>query len=239
MMLHKLRRAMVAPEREPLKWEVEVDEFFLGGYEEGLKGGRARGKKVMCGVAVEVRRRGSGRLRLAILENASGRSLGAFVQATTEPGAVVHTDGWQGYNVLTELGYEHSPMVQNGAEAGHEPYLPRAHRAISNLKAWLNGTHRRASPRHLQAYLDEFVFRQPHTPRSRRCSASAPDTSQPVTARSSTRPPDPSPETIGYALRGFLSAPSHHLGVDAFVGTLKRPTPRDVGPGSGHRASSR
>jgi hypothetical protein len=44
MMLHKLRRAMVAPEREPLRREVEVDEFFLGGYEEG-KGGRKRGKK--------------------------------------------------------------------------------------------------------------------------------------------------------------------------------------------------
>jgi ISXO2-like transposase domain/Transposase zinc-ribbon domain len=159
MMLHKLRRAMVAPEREPLRREVEVDEFFLGGYQEGLKGGRARGKKVMCGIAVEVRGRGSGRLRLAILENASGRSLGAFVSSTTEPGAVVHTDGWQAYNVLGELGYEHSPMVQNGAEAGEEPYLPRAHRAISNLKAWLHGTHRRASRQHLQAYLDEFVFR--------------------------------------------------------------------------------
>lgn len=61
MMLHKLWRAMVAPEREPLKCEIEVDEFFIGGYQyqQGLKGGRARGKKVMCAVAVEVRGRGS------------------------------------------------------------------------------------------------------------------------------------------------------------------------------------
>ena len=64
MMLHKLRAAMVAPQREPLKREVEVDEFFLGGFEEGLKGGRARGKKTLCGVAVEVRGKGSGRMRL-------------------------------------------------------------------------------------------------------------------------------------------------------------------------------
>ena len=75
MMLHKLRRAMVAPEREPLKREVEVDEFFLGGREKGLHG-RERRKKVMCGVAIEVRGRGSGRLRLAILENASQRFAG-------------------------------------------------------------------------------------------------------------------------------------------------------------------
>jgi hypothetical protein len=37
--------------------------------------------------------------------------------------------------------------------------LPRAHRAVSNLKAWLYGTHRWASTEHLPAYLDEFVFR--------------------------------------------------------------------------------
>ncbi len=158
MMLHKLRRAMVAPEREPLKREVEVDEFFLGGREQGLSG-RARGKKVMCGVAIEVRGRGSGRLRLAILENASQRSLDEFVTTTTEPGAVVHTDAWPGYHRLAELGYEHSPLSQNAGEAGEEPYLPRAHRAISNLKAWLLGTHRHASRAHLQPYLDEFAFR--------------------------------------------------------------------------------
>jgi ISXO2-like transposase domain len=37
--------------------------------------------------------------------------------------------------------------------------LPRAHRALANLKSWLQGTHRAASAKHLQLYLDEFVFR--------------------------------------------------------------------------------
>jgi transposase-like protein len=158
MMLHKLRRAMVAPEREPLKREVEIDEFFLGGYEEGLKGGRQRGKKTLVGVAIEVRGRGSGRLRLAVLPDASGPSLAAFAKATTEPGAVVHTDGLQSYRGLSKLGYEHRRRAQTSAQPG-EQLLPRAHRAISNLKAWLHGTHRWASPEHLPAYLDEYVFR--------------------------------------------------------------------------------
>ena len=159
MMLHKLRRAMVAPEREPLKRDVEVDEFFLGDCQQGMKGGRQRGKKVLCGVAVEVRGRGSGRLRLGILEDASKPSLSAFVSDTTAPGAIVRTDGWKGYNGLTELGYDHAPFSQGPDPVGDPPYLPRAHRAISNLKAWLHGTHRRASRQHLQPYLDEFVFR--------------------------------------------------------------------------------
>ena len=33
------------------------------------------------------------------------------------------------------------------------------HRAISNLKAWLHGTHRRVSAEHMPVYLDEYVFR--------------------------------------------------------------------------------
>ncbi len=159
MLLHKLRRAMVAPEREPLKREIEVDEFFLGGHEEGLTGGRARGKKTLCGVAVEVRGRGSGRLRLAVLDDASSASLGSLVKATSAAGAIVNTDGWGGYNGLAGLGYEHRSHSQRAAPVGEEPYLPRAHRAISNLKAWLHGTHRWASQEHLPAYLDEYVFR--------------------------------------------------------------------------------
>jgi len=100
LILQKLRRAMVAPEREPLKGEVEIDEFWLGGYEEGLKGSRQRGKKALVGVAIEVRGAGSGRLRLALLPNASGPALRDFAIATTAQGATVHTDGLQSYRVL-------------------------------------------------------------------------------------------------------------------------------------------
>jgi transposase-like protein len=158
MMLHKLRRAMLAPERELLKNEVEVDEFFLGGLEEGLRGGRARRTKTLVAIAIEVRGRGSGRLRLQVLPDASGESLSALVKSTTAPGSIVHTDGWQAYNAIRDLGYVHQPRVQRTAPPG-EHLLPRVHRAVSNLKAWLHGTHRFASPEHLPAYLDEFVFR--------------------------------------------------------------------------------
>jgi transposase-like protein len=157
LILHKLRRAMVAPEREPLWGEVEVDEFFLGGLEEGQRGGRQRGRKALCAVAVEVRGQGSGRLRLAVLEDASRASLTAFVRVSVAPGAIVHTGGWHGYNGLAAAGYERRRRSQM-AEPG-EQLLPRAHRAVSNLKAWMLGTHRGVGDPHLQVYLDEFVFR--------------------------------------------------------------------------------
>jgi len=157
-LLHKLRGAMVAPERTLLAGPVEIDEFFLGGYEEGLKGGRQRGKKALVGVAIEARGRGSGRVRLQVLADASGPSLLAFTQATTTPKATVVTDGLQSYRVLARHGYDHQRRPARRDQDG-EDVLPKAHRAISNLKAWMHGTHRGVSDQHLQSYLDEFVFR--------------------------------------------------------------------------------
>jgi len=159
LILQKLRRAMVAPERGSLTVEVEVDECWIGGVERG-KQGRGPGEKTLVGVgvAVEVRGQGSGRLRLAPLTDAAKPTLNAFVKATTTPGAIVHTDGWKGYNGLPSEGYRHQPRSQRSA-VGEEPFLPRAHRAISNLKAWLLGTHRGVSHEHLAVYLDEYVFR--------------------------------------------------------------------------------
>jgi transposase-like protein/ribosomal protein L37AE/L43A len=157
-MLHKLRSAMVAPERDPLKGEVEIDEFFLGGHEEGLKGGRQHGKKALVGIAIEVRGQGSGRLRLRVLENSQAKTLEAFTKATTAPGAIVHTDGLFSYGALSKLGYDHRPRKVASVEPGEE-LLPRVHRAVSNLKAWMHGTHRGVSDAHLQVYLDEYVFR--------------------------------------------------------------------------------
>jgi transposase-like protein len=158
LILQKLRRAMVAPERSPLTEEVEIDEFWLGGYEEGLKGSRQHGKKALVWVAIEVRGAGSGRLRLQVLANSRAKTLEAFTKATTEPGAIVHTDGLRSYAGLAKLGYAHRPRKQTGA-APEDQLLPRAHRAISNLKAWMHGTHRGVSKEHLPVYLDEFVFR--------------------------------------------------------------------------------
>jgi hypothetical protein len=92
-MLHKLRGAMVAPERDQLKRGIEIDEFFLGGHEEGLKGGRQHGRKVLVGAAIEVRGLGPGHLRLEVLTNSQAKTLEAFTKATTAKGAIVHTDG--------------------------------------------------------------------------------------------------------------------------------------------------
>lgn len=162
MMLHKLPRAMVNPEREALQSSIEVDECFVGGHEAGLRGGRARGEKALVIVGAEVRGTGTGRIRMAIIDDASAEELTGFIRATVAPGATVHTDAWLGYRPLPKHGYDHQPRSQRAAKArgeGADDILPRVHRVISNLKSWLQGTHRGVSTAQLQIYLDEYVFR--------------------------------------------------------------------------------
>lgn len=162
LMLHKLRRAMVNPEREPLTGQVEVDECFIGGPEAGLRGGRERHQKALVIAAVEVRGTRSGRVRLATVVNASAATIEQFMHANVVAGAIVHTDGWRGYRPLSRLGYQHRPRSQLAARASGEDLdqiLPHVHRVISNLKSWLQGTHRGVSGPHLQVYLDEYAFR--------------------------------------------------------------------------------
>jgi transposase-like protein len=163
-MLHRLRSVLVRPGRERLTGRVEVDETFIGGEEAGLRGGRQKGKKSLVGVAVEVREpKGFGRCRMAILPDASAASLHPFVTAHVEPGATVITDAWQGYAGIEGLGYVRDRRSQRAARlSGGDPFglLPGVHRIASLAKRWLLGTHQGSvDEAHLQAYLDEFVFR--------------------------------------------------------------------------------
>lgn len=163
-MLHRLRSVLVRPGRERLAGAVEVDETYIGGLESGLPGGRARGKKVLTAIAVELKEpRGFGRCRLQPLADASAASLHAFVRDHIEPGASVITDGWQGYRGLEKLGYAHDRHSQRAARAsGEDPgkLLPGVHRVASLVKRWLLGTHQGAVEEpHMAGYLNEFVFR--------------------------------------------------------------------------------
>src|SRR5271166_5353389 len=111
--LHKLRRAMVRPGRDLLSGTVEVDETYVGGPEEGMRGRETEGKAIVA-IGAEKSGRGLGRIRLQRIGDVSRDSLFAFVQGAVEPGAMVHTDGWRGYAGLTAAGYQHQATVISG-----------------------------------------------------------------------------------------------------------------------------
>ena len=172
--LHKLRAGMVRPDQDRIGGQpanhVEVDEAWIGGKTRGE--GRGVHHKTLVAAAVEVRHREpgtaqdkrkdgryAGRVRLAVVADRSADSLCGFVQGAVMPSTLIVSDDWSGYGSLRNQGYDHHAIAECGNPEIAEEFMPIIHLVFSNLKAWLNGTHHGVSPKHLQAYLNEFTFR--------------------------------------------------------------------------------
>ncbi len=158
--------------REPLEGVVEIDSSgnsLSGGrrlFEPGAAG------KILVISAVEVIDRDtnkakplrkhakyldtrSGRIRLAAIADNSAASIQAFVKANVKAGATLLTDGHASYLALS--GYRHDPRVV-GKMAGHVA-LPWIHRVFALMKRWGLGTYHGLRRKHVDSYLNEFVFR--------------------------------------------------------------------------------
>src|SRR5204863_5996406 len=157
---------MLAPGRSPLAGLVEVDEteIVCRSKNDPVTGGGGRshqGKMLVVGaVEVEDGGLGPGRIRLSQVPDYSAASLHAFLATNLGRGATAKTDGWSGYPGAA--GVTHDPHVV-GKMAVHI-VLPWVHRIFSNLKVWALGVwalgvYHGLRRKHLQSYLDEFVFR--------------------------------------------------------------------------------
>jgi hypothetical protein len=162
--MHKLRRAMVRPDRERLgghQVAVELDETWIGG--RAHLGRRNRFEnKVEVAIAVERRQpRGLGRVRMRRIDLERKKEVYAFAADAIAPGTILYTDGEAAFQGLDDhIGLIHEPisLVATG-ELGHN-VLPAVHRVTSLLKRWLAGTlHYGQSVAHIDYYLDEFTFR--------------------------------------------------------------------------------
>lgn len=159
-MLQRFRVAMVGKERKQLSGDVEIDETLVGGVQQGGKRGRGAIKSVVV-IAVEIKQpRGFGRVRMRHIPDASGDSLLPFVRDVIASDSVIRTDGWRGYNGLSDLGYIHKIVrLSDSGDPAHVS-MPGVHRVSGLFKRWILGTLQGSVvPAHLQSYLEEFTFR--------------------------------------------------------------------------------
>jgi len=142
-MLHRLRRAMVRPERERLSGIVEVDETYLAisDREQPVARGRGKGRKsqthqTLVVIAVELHEpKGFGRLRLERIPNDSTEQVIPFVLANIEPGSQVRTDGSAAYRDLADLGYLHQRTVHLGSDVPAHVSMVGVHRVAALVQA--------------------------------------------------------------------------------------------------------
>lgn len=157
--MHKLRRAMVRPDRDLLHGVVEVDETFVGGVSGGHMGASTGKATVMVAVEKPGPGRKLGRIRLALADRPGTLGLVMFAQNTVVKGSTIHTDGARMMRRLADLGYTHEYATGYNAP-DPTAVLPGVHLTASLLKRWLTGTlHYGVAEHQLPYYLDEFTFR--------------------------------------------------------------------------------
>lgn len=149
----KLQDAMKSSGAYKLTGEVHVDEFFVGGEEEGVIG-REKGKKKLVIAALEIVNDGFGRAYAQVIKDASSESFKPFFEKYIDKDAYVITDEWKGYLPLKS---EFPNLTQKPSKDGSS--FPQMHIHIMNIKGWLRGIHHHCSEERLQGYLDEYHFR--------------------------------------------------------------------------------
>ena len=156
--MHKLRRAMVVPERHLLGGTVDLDETFVGGISRG-KAGRSSDKVPVMVAAESLGGNRIGRIRLELTSNGQFPMI-KFAQRVVVPGSTIKTDGARELRRLSGLGFDHQYFTQLGSNTPAHIDLPAVHLVASLLKRWLIGTmHYGVSREQLGYYLDEFTFR--------------------------------------------------------------------------------
>lgn len=153
LLLHKIRKSMDSAHTIVINANVEVDETYVGGSSEGTRGRGAAHKKLVA-VALETNGSYIGNVVFQHVQNASNDQLCTFVKEHVNKGVSVTTDGFKSYFSLKN-DYKHIVNIRNNEDKN----LRNIHIIISNLKSWLKGIFNRYPAKHIQCYLNEFVFR--------------------------------------------------------------------------------
>lgn len=149
----KIQQAIRSSGNYPLEGEVHVDEFYVGGEEEGTRGRGGKSKRLVV-VALEIVPDGVGRAYAEVIDNASSKTLRGFFHRRISTNAHVVTDEWNGYKPIAN---EYKNMERRPSNKGRN--FPQLHLHIINIKGWLRGIHHHCTKERLQEYLDEYHFR--------------------------------------------------------------------------------
>lgn len=163
-LLHRVRHTFgLSTGTEKLTGVCEADETFIGGQEKNkhkskrTEGTQGRSVKTKSAVAGIVER--GGELRAKKVPDTTGYQLRQFVYKNLEFGSKLHTDEWWGYKGLAQA-FKHKFIKHNEGEYVKDDIHTNTMEGFwSLLKRGVVGIYHSMSDKHLQNYIDEFVFR--------------------------------------------------------------------------------
>jgi hypothetical protein len=154
MFMQKVREAMKSSENFPMKGNVNVDEYVVGGYEEGKPGRSYESNKKKAVCAVELTDDGKvKRFYTFQIPDYTSKSLRKMFEKHIDKEAKVKTDKWKGYNPLAKE-YDITQVLSNkGAN------FKALHVMIHQVKSWIRTTYSWVSEKYINRYFDEFCYR--------------------------------------------------------------------------------
>ena len=152
--MQKVRKAMKSSQKYPLTTLVHVDEFTVGGKEQGKQGRSYDTKKKKALIAVELSEKHQvKRVYVKAIEDYSAKSLTPIFEQHISDTATVVTDKWRGYQPLKQS-YNIEQRFSNQGKNFKELHI-----VIMQLKSWIRAIPTHVSKWHIQSYFDEFCFR--------------------------------------------------------------------------------
>lgn len=154
LFMHKVREAMKSSESQPIKGNVHVDEFVIGGKEEGKVGRsyQSKKKKIVC--AVELTDKGKVKRMYSMkIDNYSAKELNNIFDKHISNEATITTDKWKGYRPLMKS-YNITQI-----ESNHGMNFIALHTMIHQVKSWIRTTYSWVSEFNINRYLNEFNYR--------------------------------------------------------------------------------
>jgi transposase len=164
-------RSLLMQDDEPMGGIVEVDEAYIGGkgkwkHHQGQDlrpEGKSR-KSMVVGMAQRRKDGGSARLYATVADPGSdGRPLASRVREKVLPASTVFTDETTAYWNLRNEGYRHERVNhQQKVYVRGNVHTNTVEGFWSLLKRGIGGVYHSVSSKHLQGYVDEYVFRYNH-----------------------------------------------------------------------------
>jgi transposase-like protein len=152
--MQKVRTAMESSQKYPLSELVHVDEFTVGGKEEGKQGRSYDSKKKKAVIAVELTdKQRVKRVYIKSIDDYSCKSLTPIFEEHINTTAKIFTDKWRGYEPLKKV-YDITQVKSNNGKS-----FKTLHIIIHQIKSWLRTMPTHVSKKHIQKYFDEFCYR--------------------------------------------------------------------------------
>lgn len=154
--LQRLRKAMRnRDDRYLLEGIVELDDTYVGTATHGKKRGRGTEKSKVIVAVAKTANNAATYLKMQVVPNLKAITYGKFAKKNIVEGSHIESDNF----ASLKKGLAGKYFVHYETFSPDKDMLQHLHTAISNMKAFLNGTYHGVTKAHLQEYLDEFDFR--------------------------------------------------------------------------------